>query len=127
MLFENEQSAAAYVEAPDVGAGIYRGYDEEGRLMAISTEGLNTWIEPAEHIPTHDGALRKAVIDNLRHLRNPRAASLLCDAGVDPSRLNELPTGDLLDIVTALNSALSQSPLKALLRRVASAIRCRGN
>lgn len=125
MLFEDEQQAGSYVEAPDVAGGVYRGYDDEGRLMEICTDGLETWVQPSEQRPSHESDLRKALIDDLRGLRSPRAVQLLRDTGVDLSRLDELPTGGLLDMISSLNSTLSESTVKAMMRRVVSAIRRR--
>lgn len=125
MLFEDEQQAGAYVEAPDVAGGVYRGYDGEGRLMEVCTDGLETWVQPAEQRPNHESDLRRVLIDYLCSLRSPHAVQFLHDAEVDLPRLDDLPTADLLDMISSLNSAPSESTIKAMMRKVVSAIRRR--
>ena len=121
MLFENEQSALGYVEAPDVEAGVYRGYTEAGRLLEVCTDGLDIWIKVAEQRPSHEQDLRTALVGNISHW-NPQAIQCLRDAGVDLSRLSELPTTSLLDMFALVDSNRSQNALKTLVRRLWSAV-----
>jgi len=51
------KDAELSLEAVDINDGLYEGYDSEGRLLNITTQGELVKITSAEEIPTHQQKL----------------------------------------------------------------------
>jgi hypothetical protein len=52
-LFESVAEAESYLEPVDVSDGVYFGFDAEGRLSRIETDGVRVRIRTAEKEPIH--------------------------------------------------------------------------
>ena len=64
------------LEPIDVRAGIYKGYDAEGRLLKLSCDSGHVTIEVAERHPTHAEELRTLLLKYLVHIgQSPQSDS----------------------------------------------------
>jgi hypothetical protein len=85
LVFDSVEKAEAFVEPPDVKAGI--AYDAEGRLLAFEANGRRTLLREREREPTHGAELRSAITQ----------ASLAVGAQIDPS----MPLPELVNAALA--------------------------
>ena len=63
-----KRDAETYMEAIDVIDGIYKGYDDAGRLLTIRPKGPASEIALAETEPTHADELRTKLVRYLKVL-----------------------------------------------------------
>ncbi len=68
-MFMRVADAAQYLEAIDVNAGIFEGFDARGRsLSIIANYADEIKITLSEQVPTHQDELRKRLLHSLDHV-----------------------------------------------------------
>lgn len=78
-IFESVEHAQNHLEPVDVKDGIYEGYDGLGRLLRITTDGRDTFIELAQDEPSDITALETTLRTYLVHVGEKRAAQAGCN------------------------------------------------
>src|SRR5918995_77353 len=90
LAFDSAERAEAFVEPPDVQAGVV--FDADGRLLAFETDGRRTFLRERESEPRHEQELRDALAQ----------ATLAVGQTVDPAApLQELVADGRLELVLA--------------------------
>lgn len=73
-LYNSIADAEGYMEPIDVEDAIYKGYDAEGKLLTISTDGKKVFISAAEDGPKHARELEDFLRECLARVKEKAAA-----------------------------------------------------